>query len=184
MHGVRKMRHCALSIHAPVWFHTTHCFTKHAYWAECTSQKALMHSYRVSCLSIQSLHMCSTSIHPLLLFSGSINISNVTVDYVTIQSLCSSEVVRGICEAEELISNAAERSQWQPQRLRGLVRPCWHRECLLPSGQQVINTSIIQGNPWKALLEYASQARCPLLHFCTCVFWCNHWYTIINSCCV
>lgn len=184
MHGVRKMRHCALSIHAPVWFHTTHCFTKHAYWAECTSQKALMEGLDGQATDSIRMHMCSTSIHPLLLFSGSINISNVTVDYVTIQSLCSSEVVRGICEAEELISNAAERSQWQPQRLRGLVRPCWHRECLLPSGQQVINTSIIQGNPWKALLEYASQARCPLLHFCTCVFWCNHWYTIINSCCV
>lgn len=68
MSCVRRGGRLHISIFHPwptVWFHTTHCSTKHAYWAECRSQKALMHSYSDSlvCPSIHTSHTSRRSAH-------------------------------------------------------------------------------------------------------------------------
>lgn len=69
---LKKRGRLHISIFHPwptVWFHTTHCFTKHAYWAACRSQKALMQSHsdllaRPSVLT--HIHTVLTYMHPLL----------------------------------------------------------------------------------------------------------------------
>lgn len=79
MSGVKKGDRLHISIFHPcptVWFHTTHCFTKQAHWAQGESQKALMHSYSdppVCRFILTSTHpythpytLCIHTVHPQL----------------------------------------------------------------------------------------------------------------------